>query len=211
MIFQFNKGLPSDISRGISQLENSFHIAFQQMVYFRKELDRHTGKAAFALRTKMDDDISFLSKSANSMLYFADVINSFVKSLKLVDEGIMACSVPLKTRAEQQYAFSPGRQESEIKLNAASLKDATKTFQTNLTNFQEILTHFNNLLEKMLGNTRFPWEDVSEVWHEAKQIIGVIMQEAIMRVNNLLNSAEEFFVELERLDNLIAFTIQHEK
>lgn len=209
--FQFNKSLPSDTSRGINQLEDSFHIVFEQMIYFRKELDRHTGKAAIALRTKMDDHITFFSESTSSILYFAEVTNSFVKSLKLVDEGIMACSVPPKTRAEQQYTFSQGRVEEEIRLNPASLKQATKTFQSNLTDFEDILTQFNTLLEKLLAHTRFPWDDVSGVWYDAKQIMGVIMQEAILRVNNILDNAEEFTGELERLDNLIASTMQQEK
>lgn len=80
--FRFNKQLPADASNLNGQLESLFDIVFEQMIYFREELDRHTGKAASALQEKMDDHIVFFGKAMSSLLYFADNVKGFVMTIE---------------------------------------------------------------------------------------------------------------------------------
>lgn len=42
--FRFNKELSHKAAGTISQLENAFSHVFENMVFFREELDRHSGK-----------------------------------------------------------------------------------------------------------------------------------------------------------------------
>src|SRR5699024_6014957 len=149
-VFKFNKHLPNDVRTKTLTMEEKIDQVFEQMIYFRRELDKHTGKAAISLRDMMDDHIDFFSKASVAMLNFADVLQAFVTEIMLVDEGVLACAPPLHGRLAYQYSYSADRVEEEIYLNPAGLEQATETFQSNLESLREILSSFNTMIDEII-------------------------------------------------------------
>lgn len=207
-IFKFNKHLPNDVTTKMVIMEENIDVVFEQMIYFRRELDNHTGKAANALRNMMDDHIEFFSKASVAMLNFADVLQAFVTEMMLVDEGVLACAPPLHGRLEYQYSYSADRIEEEIYLNPAGLEQATDSFQSNLESLREILASFNTMIDEIVRETHFPWDEVSSIWDESKKEVNAILADAEHRVNELIKSSDNLVEELTRVDHLISQQIQ---
>lgn len=210
-IFQFNKELRDHISHVTVRLESLFQTVFGQMVYFRKELDRHTGTAAQALQQKMDDQIHYFSEASFGLMLFVDTVKSFIAGINTTDEGINGCAPPIATRAERQYTYSAGRVEAEIKLDPTALEQATSTFHSNLAGFEEILTVFHSLLNHIIASTDFPWGDVTEVWPEAQNKIQFVINEFKERVTQLIGDSENLVKELKRVDHLLSNQMQRVK
>ncbi|MED2977820.1 hypothetical protein P4284_14065 [Bacillus swezeyi] len=209
--FRFNKELSHKAAGTISQLESAFSHVFENMVFFREELDRHSGKAAAALQKKMSDNINFFSKASRSLLYFADSVRCFAKAVEMTDESDKPANVQPESRAERSHTFSTERVKSEIKITADSLHQATAKFETNLSTLEEALHHFDTMLREMMFETEFPWDDVDAIWSEAKSHIHSIITEIKKRVKELSKDAKKIIEELQRVDNLISQQLQRVK
>lgn len=206
--FKFHKSLPDDTTTQARKMEESMDTVFEQLVYFREELEQHTGKAAISLRDELDEHIEFFSKASVGILNFADVIQAFVTEIALSDEGVLACAPPLQGRLEYQYSFSSSRIEQDIYLHPGALEQATESFESNLESLREILSSFNILIENIISKTHFPWDDVSDIWDASQEEISSVLQEAENRVTNLKKSSEGLIKELTRVDNLISHQMQ---
>ncbi|BCE04581.1 hypothetical protein VJC19_00895 [Bacillus paralicheniformis] len=209
--FRFNKELSHKAAGTISQLENAFSHVFENMVFFREELDRHSGKAAAALQKKMSDNINFFGKASSCLLYFADSVRCFAKAVELTDESDKPANVQPQSRSERNHTFSAERVQSEIKVNGESLHQATGKFESNLSTLDEVLHHFDTMLREMMYETEFPWEKFDDVWSDAKSHIKSIMTELKKRVKELSANAKNIIKELKRVDNVISQQLQRVK
>ncbi|MDY0404680.1 hypothetical protein P5G51_004035 [Virgibacillus sp. 179-BFC.A HS] len=206
-IIRFSKDLPPEISDNTVKLDNLFHDVFQNMVLFRDELSKHTGKAAHALKQNLDEQIDFFSQATCILMTFADCVKSFVVAVEATDEDSCSPATPMGTRSERQYQYSEAQAEEEIKLHPDPLEDATENFETRLADFESILIEFQALLDNVMANTEFPWGAVAEVWPEAKERIQYIVTEFRERVRGLINDTHNLIKELQRVDNLISTQI----
>ncbi|MEC1563368.1 hypothetical protein [Bacillus haynesii] len=208
---RFNKELPHKASGTINQLESAFSHVFENMVFFREELDRHSGKAAAALQKKMNDHIGFFSKASSCLLFFADSVQCFAKAVEMTDESDQPVNISPEGRSERSYAFSAERVKSEISINARSLSQAAAKFESNLSTLDEVLNHFETMLRQMMFETKFSWSDVDHIWPEAKRQINAIISEVRKRLQELTKEADELIAELTRVDNLISQQLQRVK
>ncbi len=199
----FNKDLPGKTRSMISGLEEKFSTLLQQMTYFKAELDRHHGKAAVRLQEKMVKNLDFFSKFSSRLLYFADTVLNFVNAVAALDSAACATNT-LTSRAEYQYTFSTNRFEEEVKLTPHALKDETEQFEGTLIAVDDLLTEFHTLLNQVIYETTFPWDDVDASWHSAKTQISSIIQMAKHRIEDMSKSAHLLIDELTRVDNLLS-------
>ncbi|MGG3797567.1 hypothetical protein [Metabacillus fastidiosus] len=207
---RFNKNLPSQTNSTIGHLEENLSSLFESLVIFEEELSKHTGKAAAALHEKMKDNMEFFSKAGSGLLYFANTVLNFVKAVEAADESTSG-SGEGRSRAEFKYTFSENRVEGEIKLTAKSLENATKNFGNTINALEDLLTKFNELLDNVIFDTEFPWEDVDSVWNDGKNQIKNIIAHTETRLKDLTASSETLVTELERVDNLISAQMQRVK
>ena len=206
--FKFNKDLPDMVSGSIQKLENTILAVYKPMVFFREELEKHSGEAVAALQTKLSKHIEFFNKGSSSLLYFADTIMNFVSMILGTDESGEVETIPQNTRAVQQYEFSYESMSDEIKLNAYTLKTAKKDFSTNLDSLSELLNEFEKILNDVIFHTHFPWGDVTEVWEEGKIQVNFLLTTFLKSVEELDSDADGIIKELERVDNLIAHNLR---
>ncbi len=202
--FEFNKDLPEMVSANIRNMENTMISLYKPMVFFREELDSHTGKAIQALKTKMTEYIVFFGKVSSSLLLFGDTIMGFVSMVSSTDDSYCLQTMPQNTRTEHQMVFSDVSTAEEIKLSSYSLKTAAKDFSTNIDALGQLLGEFNTLLNNVIFDTHFPWDDLASIWAEGKQQISFLVEALQGRVAELESDAEIIIKELERVDNVIS-------
>ncbi|XBO86208.1 hypothetical protein AAGG52_23885 [Bacillus licheniformis] len=207
---RFNKELPHKASGTINQLESAFSHVFENMVFFREELDRHSGKAAAALQ-KNERSHRVFQQGEQLSIIFADSVQCFAKAVEMTDESDQPVNISPEGRSERSYAFSAERVKSEISINARSLSQAAAKFESNLSTLDEVLNHFETMLRQMMFETKFPWSDVDHIWPEAKRQINAIISEVRKRLQELAKEADELIAELTRVDNLISQQLQRVK
>ena len=206
-VFKFNKDLPDMVSGSVQKLEDTILTVYKPIVFFREELENHSGEAVSALKTKLNNHIEFFNKASVGLLYFADTVMNFVSMILSTDESGSVGTVPQNNRAVQQYEFSRENMRNEIKLNAYTLKTAKREFSSNLDSLSELLKDFEKLLNDVLFHTEFPWGDVADVWEEGKVQITFLLSTFLKSVEELSADADGIIKELERVDNLIAFNL----
>lgn len=207
--FQFDKGMPSDIFSATAKMDSLFDVVFEQMVYFGQELDRHTGKAANQMKKNMEEDIDFFSKASFSLMTFMEMVKRFITSVDIVDEGADLDPPSGGTRAEREYWYSAAKAEEEIKVDPMPLDEATASYESNLQDFDEMLTGFSKALDNIMDHTDFPWGAVNDIWPEAKDKIASVINEFEHRVEKMIKDSEDLVKELERVDNLISQQMGH--
>lgn len=202
--FQFDKGLPGEISSITAKMDDVFDVVFEQMVYFRQELELHSGKAANKMQKNMEEDIDFFSKASFSLMTFVETTKRFVTAVDEVDEGNDGSSASFATRAERQYEYSPAKAMNEIVMDPLPLEEATDGYASNLEDLDEMLTEFSEVLDNIIDNTKFPWAAVDEIWPDAKEQITFVINEFQDRVQKMMKESWTLIEELERVDSMIS-------
>ncbi|MEI3614237.1 hypothetical protein [Pseudogracilibacillus sp. SO30301A] len=198
---KYNKKLPDTIGKAIGELEEIFHQVFKQISYFQDKLDHQRGKAASSLKGNLKSHLELMSKSAPVLLNFADVMKSFMAMIESTDEEGSGFITPTG-RAEWQYSLSTERIDEEIKLDASTMKAAALSFKSNIANMDELFTSFNQMINEVISETKFPWDDYTSIWVEAQKMVKSIMEETKNHIEKLVKEVKVFVQEMVRLDHM---------